>query len=208
MGGEKYYEGLMRVPHIIIKKYPWVIMIPLAGGILLVGVSAAHTLYRAFRYTPPSIPKAKEATKHTPASRSPLDHYAVISQRDLFASAVSGMEERIEADQGKTRTPTVPFRLKGTMVVSPGVSAAIIEDLATRKQALFHENDMVQGFKIVKILRNKVIVDKDGYEEVVEVLEKEEKTSKRPVQRSRRTTRPPVRRPVQVKPSTEKSPEL
>lgn len=198
----------MRVLKLIIKKYPWVVMAPLVGGILLVGVSAAHTMYRAFRYTPPAIPQAKEAHKNTPESRPALDQYAVIAQRDLFASALSGVEERIETDQRKTRTPTVPFRLKGTMVVSPGVSAAIIEDPANRKQELFHENDMVHGFKIVRILRNKVIVDKDGYEEVVEVVEEQEKTSTKPVQRSRRTKRPPVRKPVQVKPSKEKSPEF
>jgi type II secretory pathway component PulC len=191
----------MKVLKLIIKKYPWVVMAPLVGGILLVGVSAAHTMYHAFRYTPPSITKTNEGNKNASESRPTLDQYTVISQRDLFTSALSGMEERVETDQGKTRTPTVPFKLKGTMVVSPGVSAAIIEDLATRKQELFHEQDMVHGVKIVKILRNKVIVEKDGYEEVVEVVEEQEKTSAKPVRRPRRIKRTPVRKPVQVKPS-------
>jgi type II secretory pathway component PulC len=198
----------MRVPQIILKRYPWVVMAPLVGGILLVGVSLAHTMYHAFRYTPPAIPKAKEANKNTPESRPTLDHYADIFQRDLFTAPQSGMGKRIEANQNKTRTPTVPFKLKGTMVVSPGVSAAIIEDPATKEQGLFHENEMVHGFKIVRILRNKVIVDKDGYEEVVEVVEEQEKTPAKPVQRSRTIKKPPVRRPVQVKPSKEKSPEF
>ena len=183
-------------------------MAPLVGGIILLGVSTGYTMYRAFSYTPPAVPQATAEDKDVPESRPTLDHYVVISQRDLFASALSGAEEPVESGQSKTRTPTVSLKLMGTVVVTPGVSAAIIEDPATRKQELFHENDMVQGVKIVKILRNKVIVDKDGYEEVVEVVEETPKTTTPPVQQPRRIQRPPVRRPVKVQPPTEKLPEL
>jgi type II secretory pathway component PulC len=200
-------EGVMGVLKLIIKKYPWVFMAPLIGGIILVGVSTGYTMYRAFSYKPPAVPQGTEEDKHAPESRPLLDHYAVISQRDLFASALSGAEERVEAEGDNVRAPTVSFKLMGTVVVSPGVSAAIIEDPATREQELFHENDMVQGVKIVKILRNKVIVDKDGYEEVVEVVEETPRTSSTPpVQQPRRVQRPPVRRPVKVQPPTEKQP--
>jgi type II secretory pathway component PulC len=144
---------------------------------------------------------------HAQESRPALDHYAVISERDLFASALSGAEERVEAESAKTRAPTVSLKLMGTVVVNPGVSAAIIEDPATREQEIFHENDMVQGVKIVKILRNKVIVNKDGYEEVVEVVEEPPKTTAPPVQQPRTIRRPPVRRPVKVVPPSENPPE-
>ena len=179
-------------------------MAPLLGGIFLVGVSMAHTMYRAFRYTPPSFPKAKEEHKNAPASRPTLDHYAVIFQRDLFTSALSGIEERVETNHNKIGTSTVPFKLKGTVVVSSGISAAIIENPANKKQELFHENEMVQGFKIVKIMRNKVIVDKDGYEEVVEVVEEREKTVTKPLQRPRAIKRRPVQRPTKVMPPKKK----
>ena len=183
-------------------------MAPLVGGIILLGVSTGYTMYRAFSYTPPAVPQATEEDEHAPESRPTLDHYAVISQRELFASALSGAEEPVESGQSKTRSPTVSFKLMGTVVVTPGVSAAIIEDPATREQELFHENDMVQGVKIVRILRNKVIVNKDGYEEVVEVVEEPPKTTTPPVQQPRRVQRAPVRRPVKVQPPTEKSPEF
>lgn len=198
----------MGVLKLIIQKYPWVVMAPLIGGIILVCVSTGYTMYRAFSYTPPAVPKSTEEDSQAPESRNLLDHYAVISQRDLFAAALSGVEKRMKAEQAKTRAPTVSFKLMGTVVVSPGVSAAIIEDPATRKQDVFHENDMVQGVKIVKILRNKVIVDKDGYEEVVEVVEEPPKTTKSPVQQRRTIRKTPVRRPVKVQPPTEKSPEF
>jgi type II secretory pathway component PulC len=198
----------MGVLKLIIKKYPWVVMAPLVGGIILVGVSTGYTMYRAFSYSPPAVSTATEEDTHALESRPLLDHYAVISQRGLFAAALSREVEGVEASQSKTRAPTVSFKLMGTVVVTPGISAAIIEDPTTRKQDLFHENDMVQGVKIVKILRNKVIVDKDGYEEIVEVVEESPRSStKHPVQQPRTTHRTPVRRPVKVQPPTENRPE-
>jgi type II secretory pathway component PulC len=194
----------MWIINLILKKYPWVVFAPIVGGIILVGASTANTMYRAFRYTPPSISSDKVVTTDSPESRPTLDHYAVIYQRDLFTSALQTKEEKAEADLTKTSAPTVPFKLKGTVVVSPGVSCAIIEDTATREEELYHQDETVQGFKIVKILRNKVIVDKDGREEVVEVVEEEEKTPVRPSQRPTTERKTPIRRPVRkVPPGTE-----
>jgi type II secretory pathway component PulC len=191
----------MRVLKLILTKYPWAVMAPLVGGIILVGVSTAYTMYRAFTYTPPSLPTGKEVTTDTPATRPQLDHYAVIVQRDLFTAAVSGAEERTESDQSKPRAAAVTFKLRGTVVVSSGSSCAIIEDPANKEEEIFHENDVVQGYKIVKIMRNKVIVDKEGVEEVVEVVEEEVRSPARPaspVQRPRQIIRRPVRTPVPI----------
>ncbi len=190
----------MRVLKLILKKYPWAVMAPLVGGIILVGVSTAYTMYSAFTYTPPSLPQGKEVAPDTPATRPQLEHYTVIAQRDLFTSVVSGAEERTESDHNKPRA-AVTFKLRGTVVVNSGSSCAIVEDPASKKEELFHENDVVQGYKIVKIMRNKVIVDKDGVEEVVEVVEEEERSSPRPaspVQRPRQIIRRPVRTPVPI----------
>ena len=198
----------MGVLKLIIQKYPWAFMAPLIGGIILVCVSTGYTMYRAFSYSPPTLPQATEEDTNAPESHPSLDHYAVISERELFASALSRAEERAEADQSKTRAATVSFKLMGTVVVSSGVSAAIIEDPATKKQELFHENDMVHGVKIVRILRNKVIVNKDGYEEVVEVVEEPPRSTVPPAQQPRRVQRAPVRRPVKVQPAPQNAPEF
>jgi len=199
----------MKVLKLILQKYPWAVMAPLVGGILLVGVSTAYTMYSAFSYTPPSLPQGRAATTHTPASRPALDHYSVIVQRDLFTAAVAGAEEKAESDSNKPRAATVSFKLKGTVVVSSGASCAIVEDPASKKEELFHENDVVQGYKIVKIMRNKVIVDKDGVEEVVEVVEEEERPPARPVGRPvqrPRIIRRPVRTPIPVPVQGQKPP--
>jgi hypothetical protein len=192
----------MRVLKLIIKKYPLVVMIPLAVGIIFVGATAAHTVYQSLSYTPPAISSDKKITENTTRPRPTLDYYAVIADRNLFASASSSLEERAaERGKGAPSAANVPFKLKGTVVVTSGVSFAIVEDAATKKEELFHENDVVQGFRILKISRNKMIVDRNGYEEVVEVLDEQEKAPTGPVgplQRPRTIIRGPVRSPFPV----------
>jgi len=201
----------MRILKLIVKKYPLVVMVPLAAGIIFVGASAAHTVYQSLSYTPPAISSEKKTIENTPQPRPTLDHYAVIAERNLFASAASGLEERGEAGKGAPSAASVPFKLKGTVVVTSGVSFAIVEDAATKKEELFHENDVVQGFRILKISRNKMIVDRNGYEEVVEVMDEQEKSPAGPggpLQRPRTIIRGPVRTPmpVPITPPPEESP--
>jgi hypothetical protein len=192
----------MRVLKLIIKKYPLVVMIPLAVGIIFVGATAAHTVYQSLSYTPPAVAGDKKLIENTPRPKPTLDYYAVIADRNLFASAASSLEEKAaEVGKGAPSAASVPFKLKGTVVVTSGVSFAIVEDAATKKEELFHENDVVQGFRILKISRNKMIVDRNGYEEVVEVLDEQEKAPTGPVgplQRPRTIIRGPVRSPLPV----------
>ena len=182
---------------IILKRYPWILVAPIGVGIILVGINMAHTIYRASRYSPPVISFNNKTMKHTPENPTSFDSYSVIFKRDLFTSVSSssaGEREKVE----KTVASTAPFRLKGTVVVNTGSSIAIIEDPTTKKQEVYHQNDAVKGFKIVKILRNKVIVDKDGREEVLEVVEDKETrpVAGGPVRRTTTIQRGPTRRPV------------
>jgi len=71
-----------------------------------------------------------------------------------------------------------------------------------KEEEIFHERDVVQGFKIVKILRNKMIVDQNGYEEVVEVLNEQGKSPSgagMPGQRPRMVQRGPIWSPLPIK---------
>jgi hypothetical protein len=192
----------MRVLKLIVKKYPLFVMVPLVAGIIFVGATAAHTVYQSLSYTPPAIAGDKKITANPSQSKQPFDRYAVIAQRNLFASAASSLEEKAaEPGKGTPSAASVPFKLKGTVVVTSGLSYAIVEDAATKKEELFHENDVVQGFRILKISRNTMIVDRNGYEEVVEVLDEQEKSPTGPVeaiQRPRTIIRGPVRNPLPI----------
>jgi type II secretory pathway component PulC len=185
----------VRVLRLIVKRYPMFVMVPLLVGIAVVGASMAHTVYQSLSYKPPAASIDRNLSEHTSRPRPGLDQYAVIAQRNLFTSAASGLEEKTQAGKAASSTSAMPFKLKGTVVITAGVSIAIIEDTATKKEELFHENDVVQGFKIVKISRNKMIIDRNGNEEGVEVFEGEQE---KPSTGSARGPRTMITGPMQI----------
>lgn len=192
----------MRVLKIILKKYPMVAMALLAAGTIFVGVNAGATVYRSLAYRPLAR-GGKGAAVEATRQRPPLAQYAVIFQRDLFAAPLT-LEERTEPGLKAAKAGSnLPFKLKGTVVVSGGVSVAIVEDTATRKEEIYHENELVQGYRILKIARNKMVIDRNGYEEVVEVPEEAERGATTPVPitptvQKPRLLRPPLRGPAPV----------
>jgi general secretion pathway protein C len=103
----------------------------------------------------------------------PLSHYLIIGQRKLFGSLPS---PDLEADP--TLLEPLPrtelrLRLKGTISGSPSLSRAIIEDLGTRKEALYRLGDMVAGAKIVSIERSQVVIEREGRREVLMIAHEE-----------------------------------
>ena len=191
----------MLILKLILKKFSYVVLIPLLVGIGLVGAGTARTIYQALSYTPPQPPLDKKLEENLPRQRPPFDRYGVIERRDLFAAVAAVAEERAEAVTGTSASAAAPFKLKGTMVVIPSGSFAIVEDAATKKEELVHERDVVQGYRIVRILRNKMIVDRNGYEQVMEVAEEQEKTAagaRGLIQRPPTAPRAPVRSPLPV----------
>jgi hypothetical protein len=192
----------MLILKLILKKFSFVVLIPLLVGIAVVGAGTGRTVYQALRYTPPQLLPDKERGDNLARQRFPFERYAAIERQGLFAAVAAVAEERAEAvtGTGTPATTAAPFKLKGTIVVIPSGSSAIVEDMATRKEELVHERDMVQGYRIVRILRNKMIVDRNGYEQVMEIIEEQEKTApgaRGPIQRPT-PPRAPVRSPLPV----------
>jgi hypothetical protein len=191
----------MLILKLILKKFSFAVLIPLLAGIGLVGAGTARTVYQALTYEPPRHSLDKESSEDLARQRLPFDRYAVIERRDLFAAMAAVAEERVEAVTGTPTSAVAPFKLKGTMVVIPSGSSAIVEDAATKKEELVHERDMVQGYRIVRILRNKMVVDRNGYEQVMEIVDEQEKTAagaRGPIQRPPSVPRAPVRNPLPV----------
>ena len=108
---------------------------------------------------------------------------AVIIQRNLFGSKVLDTSptaaEKSEADLGSLPESTLPLRLLGTVVqVSGKRSFAIIQDTGTREQEIHFIGDEVQeGTIITSVTRNRVVLLRNGREEI---LEKDEDQSAAP----------------------------
>ena len=103
---------------------------------------------------------------------SQADSEAVL-ERNLFNSRVSAaaptqQEQDIKSDD--LPESTLPLQLLGTVVNSKGGrSFAIIQDKGTREQDIyFPEDPVVEGVTLASVGRNKVVLLRNGREEILE----------------------------------------
>lgn len=107
----------------------------------------------------------------------------VILQRNLFGSKVldstPSADEKSEADLQNLPESTLPLKLLGTVVQVRGKrSFTIIQDTGTRAQEIHFVGDEIrEGTVITSVTRNRVVLLRDGREEI---LEKEEDQSAAP----------------------------
>lgn len=143
----------------------WVNLVLLAL-VAYCGASAVSTAIAAkltpspeVHLSPPPPPIVKEAKR-------PAAYYASIQTRDIFNSA--------KPEPEKPKEPPKPTELKlklwGVVVHADGSSYCVIEDLTTRKQDLYRITDTVAGSAVVKLIEwDRVILDRDGQDEILEL---------------------------------------
>jgi len=104
---------------------------------------------------PPPVEAAAAPSPHAPG---PLADYALIAERDLFNPAREG---------------GAPARHAGLRLWGVGLQGrearAVIEDTATHRQELYRVGDQVGGARIASIDWDRVTLEGDGGEEVVEL---------------------------------------
>ncbi len=114
-----------------------------------------------------------------------LRHYRPIVQKNIFNSSASGAgtgeKSRTVATTAPVKKTELNVELIGTVVGSGGDSFAIIEDKKTRKQELYQVDDVIQDeARILAISRCRVILLRQGSEEVIECVEPQERKTKGP----------------------------
>ena len=123
--------------------------------------------------------------RRVPGKKS-LRTYRPISRQNVFNSAHTGDEEGSQRQKTTKSKATLKktdlnVELIGTVVGSSQDSFAIIEDHQSRKQELYQVDDMVQDqARVVEISRCKVVVLRDGTEEILECPDPDAKTTKGP----------------------------
>lgn len=106
-----------------------------------------------------------------PLTRPPLDHFRRIWERNLFAVTVD--EEKTVAPQNllskidELSLTSLNCTLMGTIIEEDGESWAIIQDNQTKNQGRYSIGSLVSGAKVVMILRNKVVLNIDGRDELL-----------------------------------------
>ena len=118
-----------------------------------------------------------EATSKGEATVRPLEDYNIISERNLFGGSKGQTpvpQEQVSLEDVPTADKSLGLKLVGTVAGDDAATSfAIIDNIKTRKQELYHEGDKAGEVLIKKILRNKVIVDAGRGEELL-ALELEE----------------------------------
>ena len=178
----------------IFKRYFWVLYLIFGAGLAFVGADIVNGIINQKLRLPPQVSERKPNTATKKQEKRDPSHYAVVHQRDLFHSAKEkvaakksvGKSKKVVIKEEALEKTALEVRLRGTIYREKGDSLAIIEDLKTRKQDLYHVGDVILGeAKLIAVSRNKVYLERNGKQEVLEVYKgTEAKTDERARDRS------------------------
>ena len=126
----------------------------------------------------------------------PLSHYAAIVDRNLFNTKATVVTAPQAVDVEGLQQTSLKLKLWGTVTGNKEEAYAVIEESGNRKQNLFRIGDAVQEATVKLILREKVVLNVKGKDEVLE-LEKmvgsKGKTYRPPAAAAARRTQRPAR---------------
>ncbi len=103
----------------------------------------------------------------------------IIVKRNLFKVEIepdTNIENKEEIPEA-LETTTLELILWGTVTGQENVYA-VIEDQKVRKQAIYQINDLIQGAKVKKILRNRVILTFQGDDQLLDIQTDSKNVSK------------------------------
>jgi general secretion pathway protein C len=159
------------------KKYLWVVHILF---VLCFSYLAARIIQTVVLSKLPKADLLETARTETPTrgySTKSLNTYSLVSRKNIFNSESSG--ETAAGRGGRTNEPLkkteLNIKLVGTIVGSRQNSFAIIEDATAQKQDLYQIDDVIQDqARILEIVRCRVVVLREGQQEVLECPDQEE----------------------------------
>lgn len=105
-------------------------------------------------------------------SRSPLQDYSVITERNLFLSTLKAISDK-QLDGGffASSQEVTSFDLKGTVAGGASFGFIVIEERGKNKQRLYHLGDMIGSAKLIKITRNTAVIRSGGREITLKIKE-------------------------------------
>jgi len=124
-------------------------------GSKLIDIQATHR--------PPMPPEKKKRNQSNRA------HYSVIATRNLFGTNEKQSVKGPEIDLKKLKKTSLPLKLLGTIVGEDGDSMAVIFKASWRKQELFRVGDSIENAVVKMILWEKIVLNVNGAEEILEM---------------------------------------
>lgn len=165
---------------LMLRRYFWVLYLIFAGAFAFVGADILKGIINERLRLPPKVSERKPDKVSKKQKQREPSFYAVIHERDLFHSAkekvaakkVATTPKKVVIKEETLEKTPLQVRLRGTVYREAGKSLAIIEDTKTRKQDLYYVGDFILGeAKLIAVSRNKVYLERNGKQEVLEVYE-------------------------------------
>jgi len=142
-------------------------------------------------HAPPSKDAARHVIPNEASTRHPLSDYRAIMDRNLFKTktGTGGRPQKLDIE---SLTPTdLKLKLLGTVTGDEKEAYAVIEDTAVRRQNLYKIGDAIQNATLKMILREKVVLNVNGKDEIlgIEKVREGPKTGRSPERKSASSSR-------------------
>jgi len=164
---------IMELAEIITQRNARYLFMLLAVSIAVYFVNSLFIFYvdlNLVDYSPTSLKEAVTAQKRTLESRSFQDYRSIL-ERNLFSvkadEAAGGRGSDILARIDRLALTSLNCTLIGTMISEGGESLAVIKDNQSNREEKVAVGDMISGAKVVMILRNKVVLNFNGKDELL-----------------------------------------
>ncbi|MGA7145305.1 MAG: type II secretion system protein GspC [Desulfobacterales bacterium] len=155
------------------KRYLNLLNILLLTGVIFFTVKAFYTLVTANVDSGRRVKVAsRQLVPHENETRHPLSYYSAIGGRNLFKTekGTGGRGGKPEKLDIENLEPTdLKLDLLGTITGDQREAYAVIEDTATKQQNLFRIGDTVQNAIVKMILREKVVLNVNGKDEILKI---------------------------------------
>jgi general secretion pathway protein C len=176
--------------NISLKRYLTVLNFVLIGGIVYFGVNAFYELM-AIRLEPGQPDKSARSKVPVTIKEKirPLSHYDAIGERNLFKTNAKSDPKREAIDVDTLKQTDLKLKLWGTVTGVKDQTYAVIEESMTRKQNLYREGDTIQNATVKRVLREKVVLNVEGKDEVLEIEKVKSRASYTPGVRPDRKSR-------------------
>jgi len=152
------------------KRYFNLLNLLLLTGVIFLSVKAFYTLVTA---NIDSGRRLKATTRqlvpHENETRHPLSYYSAVTERNLFQTNTD-VDSRPEKLDIEALEPTdLKLDLLGTITGDKKEAYAVIEDTTTKQQSLFRIGDTIQNATVKMILREKVVLNVNGKDEILKI---------------------------------------
>jgi general secretion pathway protein C len=156
----------------MVNRYFTIANLLLATAGVYFGVSIFYAVLTAgLDSAPPPGPAAGRALSVGPESPVGASDYQAIVDRNLFNTGKKTLDApgkgAAEIDVDKLKQTGLKLKLWGTVTSPDGQTYAVIEDPKTREQLLYRPGDTVQKAAVKMVLRQKVVLNVDGRDEVL-----------------------------------------